>query len=120
MSRYLTIRSDEAYSKSVDTGELTRLLVSMSGLRQTGPAAFEAAHGMPWTSVILAVAAPDGNYATSDTPPPSINVIELIGSDNEDTSWHEALACHIAAALNWQAIEERENRLLWPTGEPHA
>ncbi len=117
---YLTIRSDEAYSKPVDTAELTRLLVSMPELRQTGPAAFEAALGMPWTSVMLAMAGPDGNYATSDTPPPSINVIELICSGTEDTSWHEALARRIAAALNWQAIEERENRHLWPTGELRA
>ena len=115
MSWYLTIRSGETHSKHVATSDVVQLLAGMGDeLRQTGPGTFEAAPDKPWVHVVIASANASGCYATNETPPPVTNIVELICSDFENAAWYDSLGRRIAEALGWEAIEEREDRRIWP------
>ncbi|WP_165228162.1 hypothetical protein [Aquisphaera insulae] len=114
MSWYLTIRRDAAYSESVPASRAIGLLAGLSELRQSGPASFEGAPGMPWVHAIVAQAGSSGNYAVGDCALSSVNVIELVCSYSEDAAWYDALAGRIARALGWAAVEEHEDRQVWP------
>ncbi len=111
MYRYLTVRSDASYSRFILTEELVRFLATLPGLRQSDPMSFEAAHGLPWVTVILAECNTLGNYASDGLPSRLINVIEVIGPASSDEEWYECLANRIAAFLGWEVVEEQSSRL---------
>jgi hypothetical protein len=117
MSWYLTIRADALYSRFVAAEPLVGFLAALPELRQTGPTAFESAAGFPWVSLTLAKCGPDGNYASDGRPLPRVNVLELACSDSGDAGWYESLAGRIASFLEWEAVEEHEDRRVWPPAE---
>ena len=114
MSWYLTIRSDSTYSRTADSGSLVAFLRSLPELVQTGPNAFGSAPGQPWVHLTLAMS-DRGSYADHGKPIPSVNMIDLICSDEHDESWYNALAAHIADFLGWEACDEHTERTVPPS-----
>ena len=115
MSWYLTITADAGQESVGVAPLLVEFLAKLPELRQTGPASFGPAPGEPWVAVILAKTGPTGGYATDGSLPPSIDIVELVCSDSEyGTGWYDSLAARIAAFLGWVAVEEDENRQVWP------
>ena len=114
MSWYLTIRGAPDYSRFAATAQLVEFLAAMPELRQTSPVQFEAANGQPWVCLILANCDPRGNYRTDGAFLPRVNVVELVCSHSGDPRWYDALACRIAAFLDWSAFEDHEERQVWP------
>jgi hypothetical protein len=100
-------------SQVAETRQLVEFLATLPELRQTGPVAFEGAPGQPWVSVILAKRGSTGGYHTDGSFIPKIDIVELVCSSSEDSSWYDGLASRIAAFLGWNAYEEHENRLVW-------
>jgi hypothetical protein len=110
----LTIRPSEGQSSTADTRDLVAFLASLRELRQTGPISFEAASGQPWVSLILARTGPTGGYPTDGQFEPQINIVELVCSCSGGTGWYDSLAARIAEFLGWEAVEEHEDRKVWP------
>jgi hypothetical protein len=120
---YLRIRSDAAYRGAVPFGRVVDVLAAMPELRQSGhPAMFEAAPGAPWVSVCVALADAEGNYAVRNLDEwvaSPVNVVELVCPHGEDAAWYDALAARIARALGWEAVEDSEDRQVWPVKPPN-
>ncbi len=114
MSWYLTIAPQPGQPPLVETHRLVQFLGSLAELRQTGPIAFESVPGQPWVSLILAKCGPSGGYASNGQFIAEIDIVELVCGDSGDSAWCDQLACRIAQFLHWTAVEEQENRQLWP------
>lgn len=113
MTWYLTIYPPAGRPRSVETRSLVDFLASLPELQQTGPISFEAAPGQPWVHVVLASGSP-WSYSSDGSFVPQIHVVELICSYSWDGAWYDALARRIAAFLGWVAVEESEDRQVWP------
>lgn len=73
--------------------------------------------GQPWVQVVLAKTAASGGYCVDGRFVPEIDVIELVcSSRHHEPLWYDRLAARIAAFLQWQAVEEHEDRCIWPLG----
>ncbi len=114
MSWYLTIRADASYSRFAATVPLVEFLAAMPELRQTSPAAFQAADGQSRVTIMLAACDSAGSYASDGASLPKFNVVELICSSFGDPAWYDALAGRIAAFLGWSVFEDHEARQVWP------
>lgn len=117
MSWYLTIRSDSEYSQFTASTPLVEFLKAVPELRQTDPVSFESAIGSPWIIVTLAKCNSNGSYNSTGEFLSQVNVVELICSQHEVSSWYDALACRIAAFLGWSAFEDHASRQVWPSNE---
>jgi hypothetical protein len=105
MSWYLTVRPDDQYSGTTPTGPLVEFLRGLPELVRVGPMEFRSAPGMPWVSLLLAVADRVGNYASSGEPLPTVNVVSVVyGAGDEQRYW--SLAARVAAFLGWETVEE--------------
>jgi hypothetical protein len=114
MSWYLTITPPAGQAQIADTRKVVELLSSIPELHQTGPMTFGTVAGQPWMSVILAKRNRTGGYSTDGASLGSIDIVELVCSHTGDTAWYDSLAVRIAASLGWIAVEEHEDRLVWP------
>lgn len=114
MAQYLTIRSDDSYSRRIPTAGLVEFLSGLDGLHRRDEWSFEAVPGVPWVVVVLADCDSRGNYACLGPLGPRLNVVELICSSWGDPEWCEDLASRIAAHLGWEAVEEHECRRFFP------
>ncbi len=117
MSWYLTITPAVGQAPVAEAQPLVDFLADLPELRQTGPVAFEGAPGQPWVSVVLAKTGPTGGYASDGSFIAAIDIVELVCSDAGDASWYDRLAGRIAAFLGWVAVEEHENRQVWPPAD---
>ncbi|WP_369036271.1 hypothetical protein [Streptomyces adonidis] len=106
---YLTVRSDRRYGESVAARVLVEFLDSVSELRRTDLAFYEAVDGVGWLQVVMADCDSDGNYAVhKGTAPQRVNVVELICSDADGPrAWETAreLAARIADVLGWEVAD---------------
>jgi hypothetical protein len=113
MSWYITIRSDDNYSNSIETTKLITSLSSLPELQQTSPMTFGNSIELPWIQIILAKCNDLGGYNYDGNYIPIVNVVELICSDYEQADWYEYLAIQIAGFLNWEAWEDHEERQIY-------
>lgn len=114
MSWYLTIRSDDRYSKFAETASLIAFLGAIPELRQTNPNSFGSVEGKPWVQIMMAVCDSKGNYGNNGECLLQINVVELVCSHSGNPDWYDGLAARIAKFLGWSAIEDHEGRQVWP------
>jgi hypothetical protein len=114
MTWYITIRSDNRYSDSIETTTLVTFLSSIPTLQQTSLVTFGNAIESPWVQIILAKCDDRGNYASYHKYIPTANVVELFCSYCENIEWYEQLACQIAMFLDWEAWEDNEERQIFP------
>ena len=111
---YLTLRSDVRYSQSTEAEPLASFLRTLPGLQQTGPNSFGPAEGSPWIALVLAAADASGSYHVGEEMVPLINVVELICSDDREARWYEALGTRIAEHLDWELLDDHNDRFLRP------
>jgi hypothetical protein len=114
MTWYITIRSDDEYSKFASTKSLVDFLAAMPEVRQTGAVAFQSAPGFPWFSIVLAACDAKGSYSVDGSFIPHINVVEIDCSDYDHAEWYDALAGRVASFLGWSAFDEHGERQIWP------
>lgn len=115
MTRYLTIRSDAEYGRSTPVGPLVEFLRTLSGVVQAGPQEFRNAPDSPWVSLCFAAADASGCYAVVGTLPATVNVVELVCGDGDD-SWYESLAQRVASFLRWEAVDEHSGLTIQSSG----
>jgi hypothetical protein len=113
MSWYITIRSDDKYSLSIETTLLVTFISSIFGLQQTSPVTFGNAIGLPWVAITLAKCNDRGGYSSYHEYIPAIDVIELVCSVYEHPEWYEKIAIKIAEFLGWEALEDGEERQIY-------
>jgi hypothetical protein len=113
MTWYLTIRSDAFYTEATDADRLVDFLRNLPGLDQVKPRSFANQSDRPWLLIQLAECDWRGNYQVTEVVQPTINVVELICSQNGDQGWYESLAGQIAQFLGWEARVEHEERWVW-------
>ena len=116
MTWYLTLRPPPHRAAPIPTQPVLDYLTAQPELRRADPHQFESVHGQPWVRVIVAATLLGGGYHYfAEAPAPErIDIVELICGDDAPAHWYEALACRIAAHLDWTAVEEGEDRRLWP------
>lgn len=110
---YFFIRSDEQYSRSTDTSELSSFIIRDLGLVQEDPVSFNASESLPWLRLTLVRADPkSGNYGRTchDPWPEKVNLVSLVGSKRSgDRESYVALLTRIAELLQWELIEEEDD-----------
>lgn len=114
MSWYITLRPAAPSAQPVDTAHVTEFLLAQPELRQISPVDFESVPGQPQMLMILAKTDANGDYVSHGTFIPQIDIIELICPYSEPPEWYDALAVRIAGFLQWEAVEESEERRIWP------
>jgi hypothetical protein len=114
MSWYLTLRPAASQAEPADTEALTAYLTAQPELRQIGPVEFESVPGQPQMLMILAKDNGRGGYASDGKFIPRVDIIELICPYSEPPDWYDAMAARIAEHLRWRAVEESEERQVWP------
>ncbi|MGH8083090.1 MAG: hypothetical protein ACREP7_21105 [Lysobacter sp.] len=114
MSWYLTIRPAMTPAEPIDTARVIEFLLAQPELRQIAAVEFESVPGQPQMLMILAKTGPNGGYASDGKFIDKTDIIELICPYSEPTEWYDAMAARIAAHLDWRAMEEGEERLVWP------
>lgn len=114
MSWYITLRPAASSPQPVDTAHVTGFLLAQPELRQISPVDFESVPGQPQMLMILAKTRGNGGYVSDSTFIPQIDIIELICPYSEPPAWYEAMAARIAEFLQWDAVEESEERRIWP------
>lgn len=117
MSWYLTIRSDDRYSKFAEAASLIEFLGTIPELRQTDPNSFGSVEGKPWVQIMMTACDSKGNYGNNGEFLPQINVVELVCSHTGNPGWYGDLAARIAKFLGWSAIEDHEGQQVWPLHE---
>ena len=113
MSWYITIRSDPGYGRTADPETITAFLRTLPELVQTGVNTFAAAPGHPWVSVTLAMS-DQGSYVDRGVRFPAVNLVDIVCSHEHPESGYDALASRIAALLDWEALDEHAERVVWP------
>jgi hypothetical protein len=113
MTWYITIRSDDRYSVSIETTRLITFLSTIPTLQQTSPVTFGKAIESPWVEIILAKCDDRGGYGSCLEYIPTANVVELFCSYVENIEWYEHLACQIAMFLGWDAWQDSEERQIF-------
>jgi len=112
MCRYLVVRPDDSFSRTVATPVVAAFLATLPTLRQTSLTTRYQGAGV---QVLLLHCDPAGNYAVvADRPAPAgINRIELICSCRPQRyqDW-EALAGLIAEHLGWEVVDDETDEVL--------
>ncbi|QWP78108.1 hypothetical protein J5226_06845 [Lysobacter sp. K5869] len=114
MTWYLTLHPPSHRPEAIPSRPVIDYLAGLPELRHSGPDGFESAAGGPWLHVVLAKTVAGGGYASNGEMPERIDLIELLCAYDGPPEWYEALACRIAAELDWIAVEESEERQVWP------
>ena len=110
MTWYITIRSNDRYSLSIDTPSILAFLLSIPALQHTGDMQFRNTIGLPSLVVMLEKCSRRGGYGSNGEYIPVINIIELICYEYEKPEWYENPATQIAEFLGWEAWEDDEER----------
>ncbi|BAV95991.1 hypothetical protein [Lysobacter enzymogenes] len=116
MTWYLTLYPPPPRPEPIPAQPVIDYLAAQPELRRSEPYEFESAAGLPWLRVIVAETGPGGGYAyaVGAAAPERIDLVELLCGDGGPPDWYEELACRIAAELDWVAVEESEERQIWP------
>ncbi len=116
MTWYLTLYPPPQRPEPIPAPPVLDYLAAQPELRRVEAYEFASADGLPWLRVILAETRPGGGYRydAGDAAPERIDLIELLCAYDRPPDWYEALACRIAAELDWVAVEESEERRIWP------
>jgi len=115
MCRYLVVRPDDSFSRTVATPVVAAFLATLPTLRRTSPTAPYQGVGV---QVLLVHCDPAGNYSMfADQPAPAgINRIELICSCHGPQRYRdwESLAGLIAEHLDWEVVDDETDEVLRP------
>ncbi|ROU08106.1 hypothetical protein [Lysobacter enzymogenes] len=116
MTWYLSLSPPPQRPGAIPAPPVLDYLAAQPELRRVEAYEFESADGLPWLRVIVAETLPGGgyHYRAGAPAPQRIDLIELLCGDDAPPQWYEALACRIAAELDWVAVEESEERRIWP------
>lgn len=116
MYRYLSIRSDSKYSKSVLAVDVDVFLEGCPELKKKAGWTYENNAEFPWILATAVFSDENGNYAINDTSlPKNINQIELTclaeGRDSAQPIYH-ILAKKIAAHFKWEVFDSEINQCI--------
>lgn len=112
---YLTIRPSSPAGPPSDTRRLVAFLQTLPDLHQKHPVSFGNAPGKPWVDVTIVKATGSGGWSSNGTFIPLFDRVVLVGTESPPSyGWYSALAAQIAEFLGWEAIEDGENRLIYP------
>jgi len=116
MTWYLTLSPPPHRPAAIPAQPVIDYLAAQPELRRVEAYEFEGAAGQPWLRVIIAETRPGGgyHYLAGAAAPERIDLVELLCDYGGPPDWYEALACRIAAELDWVAVEEGEARRIWP------
>ena len=105
MNRYLNIRSDQDYSKFLETQKVKKILTELDSFKEDDYQVYKSTEGNPWTIINLLEADKEGNYSLNKGEhKEQINLIEIICSER-DKQWYEELTETIAKQVSWEVKE---------------
>lgn len=117
MTWYITLCAPAGAAARIPAQPVLDFLATQPELQAQAAMVFANRPGQPWVQVVLAKTGANGGYCVDGTFVPEIDVIELIcSSAYHEPLWYDRLAARIAAFLQWQAVEEYEDRCIWPLG----
>ena len=118
MTWYITLGAHEGAAALIPAQPVLDFLGLQPELQRQAPMVFANRPDQPWVQVVLAKTGASGGYCVDGSSVAEIDVIELICSSHcHPPQWYDALAARIAAFLHWQAVEEHEDRRIWPPGQ---
>jgi hypothetical protein len=106
--RYYLLRSDAAYARPLAVDIAVSACLGAGMLAGSEPLSFVGPADMPWCSLSLVRATPNGSYA-SDVSAREVNAAPFVCLRASPVQRHESLLKRIAMTLKWQLVLEEDD-----------